>query len=152
VRRFALTTFLAFALPWLAPRSLLAQLPDTRERAAVQRLIVSYADSLQAGKLAAVEAMFLVDPNLHIVTGSAALHSWAEYRDQVLKPEMQRFTGLRYTHSGIEIVVKGDVAWCNFRWQMAGSSDKPEPVLGRATAVLLKVNGEWKITTLHLSQ
>jgi ketosteroid isomerase-like protein len=128
----------------------MAQAPDNQERAAVQRVITGYATNLQSGNLAAIEAMF--GPGLHILTGSSALHSWAEYRDQALNPEVARFTGLRYTHSGIETTVRGNVAWSNFRWQIAGTSDTPPPVLGRATAVLEKIDGAWKIVALHFSK
>ena len=138
---------LAFALPTLA----VAQAPpDSRDRAAVQRVLTGYAASVQSGDYAAVEALF--GPGLHILTGPLALHSWAEYRDQELKPAAARFGGLRYTHSGIETTVRGDVAWSNFRWQMAGTADTPPPVLGRATAVLERLDGQWKIVALHFSK
>ena len=123
---------------------------DTAERAAVQRVLSGYAQDIQSGNLASIEAAFA--PGAHILTGTAALHSWAEYRDQNLKPETARFTGLRYTHSGIETTVRGTVAWANFRWQMAGTADTPAPVLGRGTAVLEKLEGTWKIAVLHFSK
>jgi ketosteroid isomerase-like protein len=150
-QRFASIALIAFAL--LTPRALYAQVPDNRDRAAVQRVLVSYADNVQSGNLAAVEALFVAPgPELHILYGDAHLHTFAEYRDPYLKPETQRFSGLRYTHSGIETVVHGDVASSVFRWQMAGSGSTPAPILGRASALLQKVNGEWKIVVLHLSK
>ena len=137
---------LSIAVPALG-----AQAPsDTQERAAVQRVITGYATSVQAGDFAAVEAAF--GPGLHILTGTSALHSWAEYRDQALRPEIARFKGPRYTHSGIETTVRGNVAWSNFRWQIAGTAEAPPPVLGRATAVLEKLDGQWKIVALHFSK
>jgi ketosteroid isomerase-like protein len=123
---------------------------DNQDRAAVQRVLTGYAANVQSGNLSAVEAVFGSAP--HILTGSSALHSWAEYRDQVLQPDIARFTGLRYTHSGIETTVRGNVAWSNFRWQMAGTAETPAPVLGRATAVLEKLEGQWKIVALHFSK
>ena len=139
------------ALSLAAPTLVAAQAPpDTQDRAAVQRVITGYATSVQAGDFAAVEAVF--GPGLHILTGASALHSWAEYRDQALKPELARFAGLRYTHSGIETTVRGNVAWSNFRWQMAGTGDTPPPLLGRATAVLEKLEGQWRIVALHFSK
>lgn len=130
------------------PTPLVAQ--DSAERAAVQRVIAGYAQSVQSENLAAIEGAFA--PGLHILTGASALHSWAEYRDQHLRPETARFRGLRYTHSGIETTIRGNVAWANFRWQMAGDGDTPAPALGRGTAVLEKLDGSWKIAVLHFSR
>ena len=145
--RMLLTALLLLAL-W-CPARVVGQV-DNQDRAAVQRVLTGYAANVQSGNFAAIEAVF--GPGLHILTGSLALHSWAEYRDQVLQPEIARFTGLRYTHSGIETTVRGNTAWSNFRWQMAGPADTPAPVLGRATAVLEKLDGQWKIVALHFSK
>jgi ketosteroid isomerase-like protein len=144
---------LAVLVAWLVlpgAREAKAQVPDNQDRAAVQRVITGYATNVQSGNFAAIEATF--GPGIHILTGSSALHSWAEYRDQALQPEIVRFTGLRYTHSGIETTVRGNVAWSNFRWQMAGTSENPPPVLGRGTAILEKLDGQWKIVALHFSK
>jgi ketosteroid isomerase-like protein len=35
---------------------------------------------------------------------------------------------------------------------MAGDGDTPAPMLGRATAVLEKLGGSWKIAVLHFSR
>ena len=149
MRATLMTGLLALTIGVPAPAVAQAP-PDTQERAAVQRVITGFAANIQSGDFTAVEALF--GPGLHILTGTSALHSWAEYRDQALRPEIATFPGLRYTHSGIETTVRGSVAWSNFRWQMAGTADTPPPVLGRATAVLEKLDGQWKIVALHFSK
>ena len=131
------------------PASLSAQ--DTAERAAVQRVLVAFANNVHTGRLAENEALF-TPTGVHILTGDEALHSWAEYRDQRLAPELARYTGVRYAHTGVETSVRGNIAWAAFRWQMSGAGDGPAPVLGRATAVLEKLGEGWLIAHLHFSR
>jgi hypothetical protein len=140
---------LATAVPVALPASLAAQ--DTAERAAVQRVLVAFANNVHTGRLAENEALF-TPTGVHILTGDEALHSWAEYRDQQLAPELARYTGVRYAHTGVETSVRGGVAWAAFRWQMSGAGDGPAPVLGRATAVLEKIGEGWLIAHLHFSR
>lgn len=146
LRRFLTGLALCAAL---LPSIASAQLVGDPERAAVQRVIVAYAENIQAGTYAPIEA--LLTPGAHILVGNLALHSFAEYRD-VLQPEVARFPNLRYTHTGIETIVRGNVAWSNFRWQMASPSGNPANVVGRGTMILEKINNQWMIAHIHFSQ
>jgi len=141
----ALMSVLAF----LAPAGTQAQ--AAAERTAVQRVITAFADGIHTGSLAEVDALF-TPSGVHILVDNAALHGWADYRDQHLKPEMARYSDLRYAHTGIESTLRGNIAWTAFRWQMSGAADGPAPVLGRGTAVLEKIDGQWLIAHLHLSK
>ena len=132
-----------------APAGLTAQ--DTAERAAVQRVLVAFANNIHTGALAANEALF-TPSGVHILTDDEALHGWAEFRDVRLVPELARYAGARYAHTGVESSVRGRIAWAAFRWQMSGSGETPAPVLGRASAVLEKIGEEWKIAHLHFSR
>ena len=89
---------------------------------------------------------------LHILTNDATTHGWVEYRDGYLRPELARYPGLRYTHTAIEPVVRGNVAWVAFRRELSSSTAGAEPVQGRGTAVLEKRDGRWVIVHLHLSR
>ena len=141
--------FSMIALGVLVPGSVNAQAAD--DRADVQRVITAFADGIHTGALGGIDALF-APSGVHILVGDAALHGWADYREERLRPEMARYSGLRYAHTAIESSVRGNIAWAAFRWQMSGADGGPAPVLGRGTAVLEKINGQWLIAHLHLSR
>ena len=125
--------------------------PDP-ERAAVQQVILSLATYIQSGNLAAIDSLF-PPRGVHILTDTMTTHGWVEYRDNHLKPELARFTNVKYTHSSVEAQVRGTIAWVAFRQQIAG--DTPggaAQVTGRGSAVLEKRDGRWIIVHLHVSR
>lgn len=137
----------------LASRSF-AQTPtgSDPERTAVQQIIADYAAHVQAGDLAALDSVFRAR-GVHILTDTATTHGWPEYRDKFLKPELARYSKLQFTHSAIEPVVRGTVAWVAFREELSGeTSAGPTKVSGRGTAVLEKIDGRWRIVHLHVSR
>jgi hypothetical protein len=86
---------------------------------------------------------------MHILTDDATTHGWAEYRDQHLAPELD-IAGLRYAHTAVEPVVRGNVAWVAFRREISGTAMAASE--GRGTAVLEKVDDRWVIVHLHMSR
>lgn len=135
----------------LFPALLSAQRAPDPERDAVQRVIADFATHVQANHLSALDSLF-PPRGLHILTDNATTHGWTEYRDQYLQPELARYPGLRYAHTAIEPVVRGNVAWVAFRRELSSSTTGAEPVQGRGTAVLEKRDGRWVIVHLHMSQ
>lgn len=125
--------------------------PDP-ERAAVQQVIADLATRIQAGDLAGIDSLFR-GRGVHILTDTATTHGWTEYRDKYLKPELARYRNLQFTHSAVEPQVRGNVAWVAFRQELAGeTSSGPTRVSGRGTAVLEKLDGQWRIVHLHVSR
>lgn len=147
MRSTLLTAMLA--LGFLVPIN--AQAQNSVERPAVRRVIMAFADGIHTGSLAENDELF-TPSGVHILVDNVALHGWADFRSELLEPEMARYSGLRYAHTGIETTLRGNIAWTAFRWQMSGSGGEPAPVLGRATAVLEKINGQWLIAHLHFSR
>jgi len=147
MRRPALSAMLALAV--LVPAAAHAQANE--DRAAVTAVITKFADGIHTNSLGDIDALF-APTGIHILLDDVALHGWGDYRDQYLKPEMARYPSLRYAHTGIEASVRGNIAWAAFRWQMSTAGDGPAPVLGRGSAVLEKINGNWRIAHLHLSR
>ena len=137
------------ALAFLVPAAASAQ--RTEERAALRRVITAFADGIHTDQLASIDALF-APSGVHILIDNQALHGWTEYRDFHLKPEMARYSDLRYAHTGIESSVRGNIAWVAFRWQMSSAGEGPAPVLGRGSAVLEKIDDRWLIAHLHLSR
>lgn len=124
--------------------------PDP-ERTAVAAVIMRFAEKVQANDLAALDSVFPAR-GVHILADTATTHSWAEYRDRFLKPEMARYSGFGYAHSAVEAVVRGNISWVAFRRQWSRGASGATPVPGRGTAVLEKRDNRWIIVHLHMSQ
>ena len=147
MRRYVLAyMLLMLGLPSVA-RAQVESKPDP-ERAAVQQVIVRFGELIQAGDLAAIEPLFRARG--HILTDQATTHSWAEYRDTFLKPDLARLKA-GYAHTAVEATVHGDIAWVAFR-RVFGKAGAPGATEGRGTAVLQKVDNRWVIVHLHMSQ
>ena len=146
MRKPLVAAFLALTV--LVPASMSAQ---REARMAVQQVISAFADGIHSNRLADVDALF-APSGVHIILDNETLHGWGEYRDQYLKTEMARYPNLRYAHTGVESSVRGNIAWAAFRWQMSSAGNGPAPILGRGSAVLEKIEGQWRIAHLHLSR
>ena len=141
---------LVSAIPARASAQRPAAAPDP-ERTAVQAVITDFAAKIQAGDLAGVESFFPARGG-HLLADSVTTHGWAEYRDKILKPELARYPALKYEHTAVEAVVRGNVAWVAFRRLLSNTNSSAPPVQGRGTAVLEKLNNRWTIVHLHTSQ
>lgn len=137
-------------LAMLSPSSVRAQRAPDPERDAVRQVITSLAEYIQAGDMASIEPLFRAR-GVHILTDSATTHGWTEYRDEHLQPDLKQYTDLRYTHTAVEPVVRGNVAWVAFRRELSVTGSTT-PFSGRGTAVLEKIDGRWVIVHLHMSR
>ncbi len=125
--------------------------PDP-ERAAARQVILAMAAHVQGGQWASADSLFATG-GVHILADTSAFHSWAEYRDGRLKPQLARYTNLRVTHTGVEAQVRGAVAWVAFRQEIAGSATAGAALqVSRGSAVLEKLNGRWTIVHLQVSR
>lgn len=146
--RHTLPAFLIAAALLAAPSIVSAQQAPDPERVAVQRVITTLAEHIQAGNLAAIDTLFRARG--HVLTDTATTHSWTEYRDRFLKPELAAHQGQQYAHTAVEAVVRGALAYVAYRraWTQASPS---AAYPGRGTAVLEKIDGRWVIVHLHVS-
>ena len=151
MRQLVILGLLAIAA---VPASLSAQrapaAPDP-ERTAVQAVITDFAAKIQANDLAAIDSLFPARGG-HLLADSVTTHGWVEFRDKILKPELARYPALKYEHTAVEAVVRGNVAWVAFRRLLSNTGSATPPVQGRGTAVLEKLNNRWTIVHLHVSQ
>jgi ketosteroid isomerase-like protein len=138
------------ALTVALPAAAAGQVDLAAERTAIEQVLTSYAENVQSGSFGAIEGM--LTQGAHVVVGTQALHGLSEYREASLQADLARYPGVRYTHTGVETSLRGNVAWAAFRWQMSGGTSAPAPTLGRGTAVLEKVGGRWMIAHLHFSR
>jgi len=132
--------------------ALAAQTPATADTAAIRRVIAAVAEFSQAKNLAAMDTLFAPGGGVHIIEGAGVNHGWADYRDNHLGRELAQFQNFQIRRFAIEPVVRGNVAWASFRYEM--SVDTPQGHIeseGRGTAVLEKREGRWVIVHQHTS-
>lgn len=119
---------------------------------AVRETIESFARFAQAGDLEAMGRLYKPGRGVHIIEGAGVNHGWEEYRDHHLAPELAAFQDFRYRYFAIEPVVRGDVAYSAFRYELSASMEGREiAVEGRGTMVLERVDGRWLIAHSHTS-
>lgn len=122
--------------------------PDP-ERAATRQILLELGNLLQTGNWAKADSAFAAR-GVHVLADTMAYHSWAEYRDKMLKPELEKLSGLKVANTNVESVVRGDVAWIAFRQEIGASSGMAK--VARGTAVLEKREGRWVIVHFHVSR
>jgi len=140
-----------FAAMTLAPLSGSAQ-TNADDVEAVRAVIESLARYAQEGDLDAMGALYAPGGGVHIIEGSGVNHGWEDYRDHHLAPELASFKNFEYRYFSIEPVVRGDVAYTAFRYELkADTPDGHVEAEGRGTAVLERMDGAWKIVHTHTS-
>ena len=126
-----------------------AQSDSTSE---VRNLLEFVAATFESGDLNSLDEVFAPGPGVHIIEGAGVNHGWAEYRDHHLRPELEAFENFEYRYFAIEPVVRGDMAFAAFRYELSADlNGSPLNIEGRGTAVLEQLEGRWKIVHLHTS-
>ena len=145
IRFFILVATLSFAAGQVA-----AQEEDTT--AEIRLTLERVAESFESGELDLLDDVFAPGPGVHIIEGAGVNHGWAEYRDEHLRPELEAFENFEYRYFAIEPVVRGDMAFAAFRYELSAAlNGSPLNIEGRGTAVLELLEGRWKIVHLHTS-
>jgi len=123
--------------------------PEVRK---VRGVVEALARKVQEGDLDALDTLYAEGRGVHIIEGSGVNHGWADYRQHHLEPELAQFKNFAYRYFGVEPVVRGNVSWASFRYEL--STDTPSghvEVEGRGTAVLERRSGQWRVVHLHTS-
>jgi len=138
-----------FLLLFLGAPAVHAQSDDAQT---IRTLLENVAAYMQAGDLTPLNDIYAPGGGVHIIEGAGVNHGWEDYRDNHLTPELNAFENFTYTFSAIEPVVKGDIAYAAFRYELtADTSSGHIEMEGRGTAVLEKINGQWRIVHTHTS-
>ena len=141
---------LLFAILLLVSPAVAAHTPD--DTAAVEAVLDSYKKALEARDLTGVEALFGAD---NVVLESGKLEgTYADYRDHHIGPELGHFESFQFSDYVVKVHVEGPVAWATETYRYTiHLKDKPEPIerQGVATSVLRKVDGQWRIVSMHNS-
>jgi ketosteroid isomerase-like protein len=119
---------------------------------AVRALLENVASWMEAGDFAALDEVYAPGEDVHIIEGAGVNHGWKEYRDSHLKPELESFENFSYSYFDVEPHVRGDVAWAGFRYELSVDTARGHIEMeGRGTAVLERMDGDWRIVRTHTS-
>lgn len=137
----------------------IAAAPLAGDALAVAALLGQYADALSANDLGRVQPLLVAGDAFSYFEGSYVNRGWQSYYDH-LAPEMAMFEQPVYRIADLRPFVSGDLAYVTFSWAMDVTVKSPQfedgrhPVsmTGKGTAVLSRVEGQWRIRHLHTAQ
>jgi hypothetical protein len=133
----------------LVPARAVAQSDD---EVAVSGVVEAIARFSETGDWAGLDTLFAAGRAVHIIEGAGIDHGWTDYRDHHLKPELAEFENLRYRYFNVEPMVRGDIAWASFQYELAADTPRGHvEVEGRGTAILERSAGRWLVVHLHTS-
>jgi len=120
--------------------------------AQIRSLLERVAALMQAGDLAPLDDIYAPGRGVHIIEGAGVNHGWEEYRDHHLAPELEAFENFSYRYFAIEPQVRGDIAFSAFRYELTADLESGQiEIEGRGTAILERMDGQWRIVHTHTS-
>lgn len=126
--------------------------PSSSDTQAVKAVLSSYKAALEKRNLAGVEALFA--PGNEVVESGKVEGGYADYRDHHIGPELGHFKSFTFSDYTTTVRIEAPLALATetYRYTIV-LKDKPEPIERQAvaTSVLKKINGRWKILSMHSS-
>lgn len=148
--RTAVKTIMAVAIAspaagWSQPVNRAA---DTR---AVEAVLSQYKNAIETLNTAGTERLFTADARVFEMGSSEG--SYATYLAHHLGPELKDFKSFRFFDYKVDVRFEGPVALATetYRYRIEPKTGAAAERLGVATSVLKKVNGGWKIVSMHNS-
>lgn len=119
--------------------------------AAVKEVLSAYKAALERLDAAGTEKLFATNSQI-FETGSAE-GTYSTYLAHHLGPELSHFKSFRFADYKVAVQVEGPVAFATetYRYRIEPKSGEPAERFGVATSVLKKIDGEWKVISMHNS-
>lgn len=146
---FGILAMAALALP-LAPAA-----AQTGSRAAdvqaVQAVLAQYKAAIEKLDAKGTERLFTSDSQIFETGGSEG--SYANYLSHHLGPELAEFKSFKFSDYKVSVRFEGPVALATetYRYRIEPKTGEAAERLGVATSVLKKVDGSWRIISMHNS-
>lgn len=148
LRKFVLVGVLSLAVS----ASAAAQSQDGGDAAAVKAVLASYKSSLERLDLENAEGLFAADSQ--IIESGKIEGTYANYRDHHIGPELAEFSSFKFADYSVQVQIEGALALTTETYRYSiHLKDKPDVIerRGVATSVLRKVDGRWRIASMHSS-
>lgn len=119
---------------------------------AVKAVLSTYKGALERLDLAGVDALFA--PGNQVVESGKVEGGYADYLAHHIGPELGHFKSFKFSDYSVSVRLEGPVALATetYRYTIV-LKDKPEPIerQGVATSALKKIDGQWRILSMHSS-
>ena len=119
---------------------------------AVKAVLKQYSNAIEKLDVTGTEKLFSVDSKIFESGGSEG--NYAHYLEHHLGPEFKEFKSFKYSDYKVDVKVDGNYAFATetYSYVIVVAKDNAEVKRkGVSTAVLKKVDGEWKIMVSHNS-
>jgi uncharacterized protein (TIGR02246 family) len=145
-----------FVILWLAallasPGSL-AHPTNDADVVAVKAVLATYKSALERLDLTGVEQLFA--PGNQVIESGKIEGTYADYHNHHIGPELGHFASFQFSDYVVDVHLEGSVALAteSYRYTIQ-LKDKPEPIerLGVATTLLSRIDGQWRIVSMHNS-
>ena len=121
------------------------------DRRAVEAVLSQYKQSIEKLDASGTETLFVADSAIFETGGSEG--TYANYLAHHLGPELGHFRSFKFSDYKVSIRFEGPVAIASetYRYRIEPKQGEPVERLGVATSVLRKIDGRWRIITMHNS-
>ncbi len=155
--KFTKNTFVSAAMPaviliFIASsfNSNVSAQPD--EVKAVTNVLTLEAQAVEKGDLPALDKIWANSEDVTVFESGHANYGWTDYRNSHLAPELKEFKNTKYAFSDLKVKVDGKTAWATFKYTLAAEmGTRKIESGGLGTAILEKLEGNWRIVHWHSS-
>lgn len=121
------------------------------DRQAVEAVLARYKVAIERLDASGTEELFAADSEIFETGGVEG--SYANYLAHHLAPELAEFKSFQFSDYKVAVRLEGSIALASesYRYRIEPKSGEAAVRLGVATSVLKKVDGGWKIISMHNS-
>lgn len=123
---------------------------SAEDSANVRGVLLTFTSQLVRGDVMGLERIF--DPAAVVFESGRTARGWGDYRDRLLRPELEALHDRRFELEELGMRIVGSVAWVHFSYRRKRASEAgPVSETGFGTIVMERRGGLWLITHLHLT-
>lgn len=121
------------------------------DAAAVKDVLARYKNAIERLDGAGTEALFAADSAVFETGGSEG--NYTQYLGHHLGPELKEFKSFSFSDYSVAVRLEGPVALASetYNYRIETKSGEIAERRGVATSVLKKIDGQWKILSMHNS-
>ena len=133
------------------PSNSMAVINAATEEAAVKDVLSLYKSAIEKLDATGTEALFAADAAIFETGGVEG--TYAQYLDHHLGPELKAFKAFAFSDYKVTVRFEGPVALATetYDYRIETKSGETAERPGVATSVLKKIDGQWKILSMHNS-
>lgn len=121
------------------------------DEAAVKNILSRYKSAIERLDATGTEALFAPDSAIYETGGVEG--TYEQYLDHHLGPELKAFKAFAFSDYQVTVRFEGPIALATetYNYRIETKSGEIAERRGVATSVLKKINGQWKILSMHNS-